>query len=430
MIDLAQCVSRDGSQVYRRVFRDQAVYELEREYIFGRNWLYLCHESQLANPGDYVRAYMCDTPIIVSRGDDGNIHAMVNSCSHRGLPVCRSDSGNAKRFVCPYHNWSYRSDGSLAAIPQDRKLGSESCKSALGLKKVPRVASYEGLIFGCFDERVESLDDYLGDMKFYLDSLFRRFDAGIEVVGQPLKWSLSANWKLPVENQLGDVAHGPFLHNSLLGGTDSVKEIDDYGLNCVPRPGHGAAVRLMPEDSDDGARAWGLEGIAALSGNAEYREYLLERQAMAEECIGKVGARIKGLTYGVYPNLSLLWSNSTLRVSHPRGPGEIDYWSWWLLPKDAPEGIRKLLRSNFTLMFGPGGLLEQEDGEAWSQQYNGVNISYMDDSPLHYGLGQGSEGPHPELPGQIGSCYSEHYARAFYQRWRQDIENGLRRAGA
>ncbi|WP_372861116.1 SRPBCC family protein, partial [Spongiibacter sp.] len=201
-------------------------------------------------------------------------------------------------------------------------------------------------------------------------------------------------------------------------------------MRHVPRPGHGAAVRLMPEDSDDSARAWGLEGIAALSGNAEYREYLLERQAMAEECIGKVGARIKGLTYGVYPNLSLLWSNSTLRVSHPRGPGEIDYWSWWLLPKDAPEGIRKLLRSNFTLMFGPGGLLEQEDGEAWSQQYNGVNISYMDDSPLHYGLGQGSEGPHPELPGQIGSCYSEHYARAFYQRWRQDIENGLRRAGA
>ena len=108
---------------------------------------------------------------------------------------------------------------------------------------MPRVESYEGLIFGSFNSEVAPLDQYLGNMRFYLDNYFARFAGGVEVISAPHKWRLAANWKLPVENQLGDVGHGPFLHGAILGGSDAVAEIEAYGFNMVPEPGHGAAMR-------------------------------------------------------------------------------------------------------------------------------------------------------------------------------------------
>jgi len=423
-IAAADLVSDDACYVSRRVFTNEAVYAAEKRHIFGRNWLYLCHESQLVAPGDFLQTFMCETPVIVARGEAGAIHASINSCSHRGLPVCRVDRGTTKRFICPYHNWSYGVDGRLAAIPQARKVRSEPDRSRLGLPRVPRLASYAGLVFGCFDAQVENLDDYLGDMRFYLDTFFGRFPGGVEVVGAPHKWLLNANWKLPVENQLGDVGHGPFLHATLLAGTPAATELEDYGHTVVPRPGHGAAVRLMPEDMEPERVAWGMEGISALNTPPELKAYLLEAQRQAAELLGQVRARIKGLTYGVYPNLSFLWSNATIRVSHPRGPGQVEYWSWWVVPRDAPPAYRQLLRNNYNFFFGPGGVLEQEDSDAWTQQYQGSRIDFADDRPYFYGLGTGEEGPHPELPGTVGSCYNEHYARSFYRRWRADLEAG------
>jgi phenylpropionate dioxygenase-like ring-hydroxylating dioxygenase large terminal subunit len=204
---ISELLNEDASLVSRRCWSDAGVYELEKRGIFRRAWLFLGHESQIRNPGDFVQAYMCETPVILARGMDGGLHASVNSCTHRGLPVCRADHGNTKRFICPYHNWSYSVEGNLVTIPQESAVANKPDKAVLGLKKVPRVASWRGMVFGCFDENVESLEDYLGDMRFYLDAFFERFPGGIEFLGAPHRWVINANWKLPVENQLGDRVH-------------------------------------------------------------------------------------------------------------------------------------------------------------------------------------------------------------------------------
>ena len=172
---VSELVNGDASLVSRRCWSDQYVYELEKKGIFGKSWLFLGHESQIKNPGDFVQAFMCETPIILSRGEDGRVCATVNSCTHRGLPVCRADHGNTKRFICPYHSWSYTVSGDLVTIPQEHALCSKPDKSQLGLKSVPRVESWRGMVFGSFDENIVSLEDYLGDMRFYLDAFFDRF---------------------------------------------------------------------------------------------------------------------------------------------------------------------------------------------------------------------------------------------------------------
>ena len=418
---IADLVNEDASLVSRRCWTDQRVYELEKKGIFGRAWLFLGHESQIPNPGDFVQAYMCETPIILARGSDGGVHASINSCTHRGLPVCRASHGNAKRFVCPYHSWSYTVEGDLVTIPQESEVQCKPDKSTLGLKKVPRVESWRGMVFGSFDPEIIPLDDYLGDMRFYLDAFFERFPGGIEFMGAPHRWVMDANWKLPVENQLGDVNHGAFLHAAII--PREVQDlIEEIGHSAVPTPGHGATFRIMPEDSPIEELAWGMEGMGGIFGGDEVQQYLKDVQAQAAERVGDLRARMKGLTYGIYPNLSFLWSNTSFKVSHPRGPGKVEYWSWAVVPADAPDHIKQILRTNYSSFFGPGGMLEQEDSEVWMQQYKGANIDFADDRPFYYGLGLNEEKPHPDLPGLVSVTANEFYARHFFRRWRDELQ--------
>lgn len=418
---VSELVNDDASLVSRRCWSDDYVYALEKQGIFGRSWLFLGHESQIRNPGDFVQAYMCETPIILSRGMDGELYANVNSCTHRGLPVCRADHGNTRRFVCPYHSWSYSVEGDLVTIPQESEVQHKPDKSALGLKRVPRVASWRGMVFGSFDPDIVPLEDYLGDMRFYLDAFFERFENGIEFVGAPHRWVLNANWKLPVENQLGDVNHGAFLHHAVIP-REVQDVIEDLGHSVVTAPGHGATFRLLPEDAPVDDVAWGMEGTGAIFGGDEVQNYLREVQARAAERVGPLRARMKGLTYGIYPNLSFLWSNTSFKVSHPRGPGKVEYWSWSVVPADAPDAVKKVLRTNYSSFFGPGGILEQEDSEVWVQQFKGSNIDFADDRPYFYGLGLDEEKPHPELPGLVSVTANEFYARHFFRRWRDELQ--------
>lgn len=418
---VSDLVNRDASLVSRRCWSDESVYELEKRGIFGKSWLFLGHESLIRRPGDFVQAFMCETPVILSRGLDGEIYANVNSCTHRGLPVCRSDHGNTKRFVCPYHNWSYTVEGHLVTIPQESAVRNKPDKSQLGLKRIPRVESWRGMVFGSFDENIIGLEEYLGDMRFYLDAFFERFPGGIEFMGAPHRWVINANWKLPVENQLGDVNHGAFLHSAIIP-REAQDMIEELGYSAVTAPGHGATFRLMPPDSPVDELAWGMEGMGGIFGGDEVQQYLREIQAQAAERVGDLRARMKGLTYGIYPNLSFLWSNTSFKVSHPRGPGKVEYWSWAVVPAEAPDHIKRILRTNYSSFFGPGGMLEQEDSEVWVQQFRGSNFDFADDRPYYYGLGLGEESPHPELPGLVSVTANEFYARHFFSRWRDELQ--------
>src|ERR1700692_3847761 len=95
------------------IYSDPAVFEEEKRRLFTRTWQFLAHESELPNNGDYVVRCVLNDSFIVARGEDGKVRVFLNLCRHRGGQVCRNESGNTKRFLCPYHAWSYKTDGSL-----------------------------------------------------------------------------------------------------------------------------------------------------------------------------------------------------------------------------------------------------------------------------------------------------------------------------
>ena len=144
---LRQDVHPDQGQIPAYIFSSPEVYELEMERIFPRCWLLVAHESEISKPGDYVTRSLGQYPVIVVRGEDGKIRILLNVCRHRGMRVCRTDSGNSADFLCPYHGYNYKNTGELIGVPFEKDSYGTLDKSKYGLLEM-RTGSFHGLIFG------------------------------------------------------------------------------------------------------------------------------------------------------------------------------------------------------------------------------------------------------------------------------------------
>jgi len=101
-------------QIHSSIYTDPSIFEKEMKVLFESGWCYVAHESEIEKAGDFRTSAIGRIPVLVSRGDDDNVYVNVNSCRHRGTVLCREERGNTRFFVCPYHGWSYKRDGSLA----------------------------------------------------------------------------------------------------------------------------------------------------------------------------------------------------------------------------------------------------------------------------------------------------------------------------
>src|ERR1700675_3684895 len=167
-------------KIYRATFSDQAIYDAEMEKIFGRAWLMIGHESLVPGLDDFFHTYMGEDPVILTRDGQGRLHALLNMCRHRGNRVVRCDDGNAKRFMCTYHGWTYGNDGGLVHAAGTSEAYYDKLDTAsLGLIEA-RVETYAGIVFATWAKDAPSLDAYLGDARWYLDTVFNRRDCGME----------------------------------------------------------------------------------------------------------------------------------------------------------------------------------------------------------------------------------------------------------
>ena len=107
----------------REAFTDPDLFELEMKYIFEGNWIYLAHESQLPNNNDYLTTYIGRQPIVISRDKEGELHALINACSHRGAMLCRRKKDNRSTFTCPFHGWTFSNNGKLLKVKDPRGAG-------------------------------------------------------------------------------------------------------------------------------------------------------------------------------------------------------------------------------------------------------------------------------------------------------------------
>ncbi len=187
----------DTHYVDNRIFTDQGIFRDEMTNIFAKVWQFVCHESEVANTGDFRCTRVAEKPIVLVRGDDGVLRGFYNVCRHRSAQVVREESGNARSFTCFYHLWNYGLDGGLRAVA--KPAGYEAVKldlSSLGLVPV-RVESLAGLVFVCLDPDAEPLREYLGDI--YASFLGPLGTVPLEVFHFH-KALVRTNWKLWQDN--------------------------------------------------------------------------------------------------------------------------------------------------------------------------------------------------------------------------------------
>lgn len=210
-------IKRD--KVHGSLYTDPSIFAEEVSKIWYRTWVFVGHESEVAQPGDYVRKRLGPQDVIMTRDRDGELHLLLNRCAHRGNQVCHDAKGNSSTFRCPYHGWTYRNDGELIGFPFFKGYGER--KLDLNLGRVPRVDSYQGFVFGSFADDGPTLVEHLGAAAGEIDRLARLSPEGrVELTAGWLQHKTRANWKLLAENET-DGYHPQFVHGSIFGVTGS-----------------------------------------------------------------------------------------------------------------------------------------------------------------------------------------------------------------
>lgn len=412
--DLAEMVIDDRERGIFRVKRtsmtDSAVWALERKRVFDRCWLYIGHDTEIPEPGDFVRRKVAGRPLVLVRGRDGVVRALYNSCTHRGARVCRQDAGNATSFQCFYHAWTFNTEGALVGIPDKEGYSEAIDPSELGLRHVAALDCYRDFWFVSFDPGVEPLTDYLAGAKEYIDLVADQGRDGMRVLPGSHQYACNANWKLMVENSF-DGYHGAPLHHTYFAylashgedGTRNLRSGEARGYDL----GNGHAVVDYPAPFPRAIARWHpIFGEDAKPEIQEIRDDLQRRHGperayrMAETCRNLL----------IYPNLMLLdVSGLTIRTISPVRPDYMEISAWALAPKE--EGPTRLKRrlENFNLFLGPGGLASPDDVEALEACQEGFAATEEDYSDISRGMLRDA------------GTIDELQMRAFWREWHSNM---------
>ena len=410
-LDAPVWVNEEAGRVSRRIFTDPVIYEREVEQIFNRSWLFLGHDTELPHPGDYVTRPMGDDQVIVVRGEDGVLRAFLNSCMHRGTQLCRADAGNTKRFVCPYHAWTYDTQGTLLGTSFDTYYSSGTSPES-NLVSVAQLDTSAGLIFATWDPQAPSLQSYLGDISWYLDILFRRTPAGMEVLGPPQRWIVETNWKIPALNFGTDTQHairahyGPLAIGEQYGGISSrvLMQLAENAPQISFPGGHGCILIPTPDEMPD---YFGLPPELV----SHYQRLLKPEQcAFLRRLFVGVGTifpylswiQILLATVPDKPPISFL----SLRSWQPLGPHKIELQSWYFAEQEASAAWKEEVLKCGIQNFAMSGLFEEDDAEIWASVIRGTKGSIARRYTSDFRAGFSMQ-PLTDFPGP-GTAYPSH----------------------
>jgi phenylpropionate dioxygenase-like ring-hydroxylating dioxygenase large terminal subunit len=201
-------------RIHASLYTDPQIFADELERIFHRGWVFVGHASEIPREGDFVTRRLGREPVILVRDKDHGVAVLVNRCMHRGTLLCAADRGSVRTFACPYHGWTYDLGGRLLGVPYPG--GYEGFdKSAHGLARAPRVASYRGFVFASLSATGPTLAEHLGAATGLIDRSCDLSPSGeIELTAGWVRHRCAANWKTLPEND-SDGYHLGFVHAAL-----------------------------------------------------------------------------------------------------------------------------------------------------------------------------------------------------------------------
>jgi phenylpropionate dioxygenase-like ring-hydroxylating dioxygenase large terminal subunit len=402
----------EPERVHRRVYTDPAIFELEMERVFGRTWLYVAHESQLRNSGDFIRAHLANREVLVTRSEDGRIHVLDNRCAHRGAVLCTAPQGSRRNFLCPYHAWSFHLDGRLNAVPHPQSYPESFSltdpENQLGC--APRVDSYRGFVFASLAAEGPSLLEHLGSMTAAFDNLIDRAPGGeVELADSSFSIEYRGNWKMHHENA-NDTVHPGFVHESSVG----VARAD----RAAPTDFDNDQTREMLLGNGFGPRDWETIALVGLPAGHTYMTGFYRNGVLAPEQSDPVrdeyraaltarhgaqrAAEILALDRFnnlVYPNLNINAQYHQLRIVQPVAVDRTIVHAHCFRLKGAPEEIFHRAIRFLSNIGSPASMIFGDDVEIFTRCQDGLTHGGAEWVNAARGFGRDETGNDGELRG-------------------------------
>ena len=408
------------------LYGSKDIYEREKRNVFGRCWVFLAHESEIPAKGDYVLRKIGEDNFVVVRDEEGGINVLFDACRHRGVQICRADSGNTSHFRCPYHGWTYDTKGNLIGAPLWKNAFGGMDKSLNGLAGAAKVGSKHGLIFATLDPSAPSLDDYLGGMGWYLDLVFGLNEYGVEVLGAPQRFVIDANWKSGADNFSGDDYHLGTLHKSVweIGAFPVSFQDNMMGYHIQASPGHSLSFSMAPNDDEPGPKFFGSPERVAETFTSE---------RISEDQLN-VARRSRVFVGNVFPNFSILalpmtedganfppTAVLTIRTWQPVSEGKVEIWNWFCAYKNMTEEEKQRSYRAGLGTFSMGGSFEMDDTEPWITvaKTGRSTAAEVLDFKLNYQMGMPGIGIGHPVEDWAGP------GRAFWTRYEEGVQRNL-----
>ena len=362
--------------VHRRAYADPEVFTLEQERIFGRLWIYVAHESQVRNTGDFVRTRLAEHEVLVTRHQDGNIYVLHNRCPHRGARLCMVDRGSSRLLTCPYHAWAFRPDGTLSAVPHPKSYPAsfDVADPQNHIQRVKHVQSYRGFVFANRSDNPPPLTGHLGPMTQVIDNLIDRAPEGeIEIAEFASPSSITAigscTWKMPT-----DVFHPSFVHSS----------------SVAPARAAPANASILDQDQTRemllangfGANEWEGIQLNGLPGGHTFMTSFYKKGVLAHEerdpvmqryraaLLARLGSERAAAVLGmnrfnniIYPNLLINAQYQQMRVTLPLAVDLTHIRIYCFRLKGAPDEIFHRAIRFMTTVGSPASMIFSDDVE-------------------------------------------------------------------
>ncbi len=405
-------------RVHRCIYTDPALFQLELERIFARAWNYVGHASQVPNAGDFFTTSVAMQQVVMIRHGDDDIRVLHNRCAHRGAQVVGERCGHAKVLRCCYHGWTYRTDGSLLAIPQADGYTSTEVAADAPKYAMPsiRTETYRGFVFACLAANGPDLREFLGDARHALDNMVDRApDGDLQVTGGCFRTVQRNNWKIYLEN-LHDGMHPQVVHQSSIaasaerlenrtspplavtlvnGNAQSYKQLAALRVNCYAN-GHSDMRGFRDPGGSDPVFDEYATRLAATHGQ-------VGADAILSENVHNVC---------VYPNASAHPGFLQMRVLHPIAVDRTIVEIWVMRLRGAPEKLnqRNIVFAN--TVHSPSSLIKPDDLEAYERVQRGLSGGGSDWVSQHREFD-----PATRAGAAATSALSEQFIRNQYRAW-------------
>lgn len=381
--DAVAALVRD-TEVHKDCYIDQEVFELEMAHLFANTWVYVGHASQVPQVGDFYSTTVGDQPVVMVRHTDQSIRVLYNRCPHKGVQVAPEGCGNTGKFFrCPYHAWSFRTDGKLLSIPLKKgydNTGLDQCEASAGMVPVGAVRAYREFVFCRLNPEGIEFDAFFGDSLSTLDNMVDRSPEGrLEVAGGVMRYLHQCNWKMLVDNQT-DTCHPMVAHESSAG--TAVKVWNDAPPG-TPKP---MAVELFapfmsPYEFFEkmGIRVWdnghGHTGVsdsihADYSAVPGYGEQMVA--AYGEERARAILGDVRHNTV-YFPNIMVKGPIQTLRLFKPISASQTLVESWTFRLVGAPDLLLERTLMYNRLINAPTSVVGHDDLEMYERAQAGLH---------------------------------------------------------